>query len=184
MKRIGPILFLLFMFFYINGQDIIVQQPLETNLNYYITENTENMNADRNIKFHILYSAILPTNRYLTTPLGLTLTVGKKLGGYVSGGYSISDEALSFLTIGGLVRALPNVNVYAGGGKTGWRNVQTGYVLARFSSFGLETGAIIKIRFLSIMAGLGSNFLNTDFSVPEIAVGDIVYAKFGIGVNF
>ncbi len=184
MKRIASTLFLLFVFCYINGQDIVIRQPLETNLNNYKTETTENLNEDRNIKFHILYSATLTTNRNLITPLGLTLAAGKKWGGYVSGGYSISDEAFNFLTVGALARVFPNVNIYAGGGITGWTNRLTQYGNCRCSNFGLETGAIVNIRFLSLMAGLGSSFLEIKTYGFEISVGDIFYAKLGLGINF
>jgi hypothetical protein len=58
MKRIAPTLALLFLLCSANGQDIL-SGPSIWNLDSYETENAEILKAERNIRFHVLYSPYL-----------------------------------------------------------------------------------------------------------------------------
>lgn len=154
MKRIAPILVLLFMFCYISGQGLKFEKPLENTINYF---DVEKSNTTRNIKFHVLYSAHLSFTEYiLPAPVGFTLAVSKKWGGYISGGFRYDAFIPEYLTGGLLLNVNPIINIYTGAGKMG---VTYGFN-GRGPRLGFESGTLLTLNFLSIQAGLGCSIYN------------------------
>lgn len=141
--------------------------------------------SNATFRHSILYSAYIPYGA-----LGLKYIASKKVGGYISGGFSINNANISYLTAGITFRAFKNIDFYFGGGlgsymgsrtytytyMNDWGNLEEGYRTVDYfrplDSFVIESGTSIYIKRFVIDLGFGRNSHSG------------IYSKIGFGINF
>jgi hypothetical protein len=179
----APTLALLFLFCSSNGQDIMDEQPNENdiiNLNGISTEKVK-VTSERSIKYHVLYSPYIPNGG-----IGLKLAVGGKFGGYLSTGYGIDYNQITYISGGILFRIKPIIDIYAGTGINLTDVVATGSGAINTSGHaGIEVGTLLTLKFISLEAGFGYGVV-AEKSAMDYArhVGNLFYTKLGVGFNF
>jgi hypothetical protein len=125
--------------------------------------NTQKLKAQKTLTHSILYIANLPYGA-----VGFKYAVGGKIGGYVSGAFSMKWYNLTYLTGGFLGSVSSKVNLYLGAGVGPYISPEKFWLEA----FVLETGTLLYLNRVSLDFGLGINFEES------------LYGKIGFGFNF